>query len=88
MRMNEVRGRRRARAGFRELISRAGSRPRHLQRRVLSGALRAASPWLFGFADQVYLLHLQLGMFEIGAALLTRTTPSIQPSQMSATTTH
>lgn len=45
----------------------------HLTLDVLSGILLAASPWLFGFADRVYLPHLILGVFEIGAGMMTRT---------------
>ena len=48
----------------------------HLTLDVLSGALLAASPWLFGFADEVYLPHLILGLIEISAGLMTKTTPS------------
>jgi SPW repeat len=47
----------------------------HLGLDLGSGALLAVSPWLFGFADLVYLPHLILGLLEIGAALTTRTTP-------------
>ncbi|MCF0072798.1 SPW repeat protein [Dyadobacter sp. CY261] len=43
----------------------------HLIVDILTGALLAASPWLFGFADQVYLPHLIMGLFEISAGLLT-----------------
>jgi hypothetical protein len=39
------------------------------------GLLLAASPWLFGFADVVYLPHLILGLGEIGAAAMTQTKP-------------
>lgn len=48
----------------------------HLLFDLLSGILLAASPWLFGFADQVYLPHLIIGMLEIGAALMTKTGPA------------
>jgi len=48
----------------------------HLLFDLLSGILLAASPWLFGFADQVYLPHLLIGIFEIGAALMTKTEPA------------
>jgi len=48
----------------------------HLTLDVLSGAFLAASPWLFGFADRVYLPHLIVGLFEIGAGLMTRNTPA------------
>ncbi len=44
----------------------------------LSGVFLAASPWLFGFAEEVYLPHLILGIFEIGASLMTKTTPDVQ----------
>ncbi|HYE54078.1 MAG TPA: SPW repeat protein [Chitinophagaceae bacterium] len=48
----------------------------HLGLDLFSGILLAASPWLFGFADYVYLPHLILGIAEIGASLMTQTTPS------------
>lgn len=43
----------------------------HLGLDVAAGILLAASPWIFGFADEVYLPHLIFGVIEIGAALLT-----------------
>ena len=49
--------------------------PVHLGVDVAGGVLLAASPWLFGFADRVYWPHLILGLAEIGAGLMTRTTP-------------
>jgi hypothetical protein len=49
--------------------------PAHLAVDVAGGVLLAASPWLFGFADRVYWPHLILGLAEIGAGLMTRTTP-------------
>jgi hypothetical protein len=48
----------------------------HLTLDLMSGILLAASPWIFGFADTVYLPHLILGLAEIGAALMTQKTPS------------
>ena len=48
----------------------------HLGLDFCSGALLAVSPWLFGFADDVWLPHVAFGLFEIGAALLTQTLPS------------
>lgn len=51
------------------------SMPGHLWLDALSGALLALSPWLFGFSGEVYAPHLGLGLFEIGAALMTRTVP-------------
>lgn len=50
--------------------------PAHLLLDALSGVLLAASPWLFGFADRVRAPHLLAGLFEIAAAVTTRTTPS------------
>lgn len=46
--------------------------PAHLMMDALVGAVVAASPWLFGFADQVWAPHLIIGLAEIGAALTTQ----------------
>jgi hypothetical protein len=54
--------------------------PAHLGLDGLGGALLAVSPWLFGFSDLVEWPHLLLGLFEIGAALMTRTRPSYRRS--------
>jgi len=48
----------------------------HLGLDAASGVFLAASPWLFGFSEFVFWPHLILGLFEIVAALSTRTTPS------------
>lgn len=48
----------------------------HLNLDLASGVLLAASPWVFGFAGYIWLPHLILGLFEISASLMTRTTPS------------
>jgi hypothetical protein len=45
----------------------------HLILDIVSGALFAVSPWLFGFADQSYLPFLIVGLIEIGTSLMTRT---------------
>ena len=45
--------------------------PVHLGFDVLGGIILAASPWLFGFAEEVYLPFIILGILEIGAGLLT-----------------
>jgi hypothetical protein len=47
----------------------------HLLLDVLSGIFLAASPWIFNFADRIYIPHLILGILEIGAGLMTSTTP-------------
>ena len=52
----------------------------HLALDMLSGALLAASPWLFGFAELVYWPHLLIGVAEIGAGLLTRKVPDYHTS--------
>lgn len=43
----------------------------HLVFDYIGGAILAASPWLFGFAHVVFWPHLILGIFEVGAALMT-----------------
>lgn len=43
----------------------------HLIIDFASGGLVAVSPWLFGFADEVYVPHLVIGLFEVFASLLT-----------------
>jgi len=50
----------------------------HLLLDFLSGALLAASPWLFGFSEIVYGPHLVLGIVEIAASLLTSSKPMKQ----------
>jgi len=47
----------------------------HLFLDVLSGIFLAASPWLLGFSDRVYLPHLVLGILEISAGFLTTSKP-------------
>jgi len=48
----------------------------HLWVDGLAGTLLAASPWLFGFADRVWLPHLALGLTELVAALVTKLYPA------------
>lgn len=48
----------------------------HLGLDAVSGIFLAASPWLFGFADFVWVPHLLVGLVEIGAAAMTRTVPT------------
>lgn len=56
----------------------------HLGIDVAAGILLAASPWLFGFAEVVWIPHLVLGLVEIGAGLMTETTPSSVPMRAGA----
>jgi len=48
----------------------------HLWVDGLAGALLAGSPWLFGFADRVWLPHLVLGLTEFAAAFVTKLHPA------------
>jgi hypothetical protein len=49
--------------------------PVHLGFDVAAGLLLAASPWLFAFADRVWVPYVVFGLAEIGAGLMTRTVP-------------
>ena len=44
----------------------------HLVLDVLSGMLLAASPWIFGFASQVSMPHVVLGLLEVIASVTTQ----------------
>src|SRR3712207_3081156 len=46
--------------------------PMHLILDGIGGIVLAASPWLFGFADQVFWPHLLFGLFSVTASLVTR----------------
>lgn len=48
----------------------------HLGIDAVAGAFLAASPWLFGFSELVWLPHLLVGLFEIGTALTTHLVPT------------
>ena len=47
----------------------------HLVLDAMSGLLLAASPWLFGFHNHVYVPHVAFGLFEILAAVTTHPLP-------------
>lgn len=47
----------------------------HLMIDLVSGIFLAASPWIFGFSEEVYLPHVLLGVAEIGASLMTKQHP-------------
>ena len=44
----------------------------HLILDGLGGTVLAASPFLFGFSDQVYWPHVLFGLFSVAASLVTR----------------
>lgn len=49
----------------------------HLNIDLILGILLAASPWILGFKDEVYVPHLALGIIAIIASLFTvRTSPA------------
>jgi hypothetical protein len=49
--------------------------PVHLMLDAMSGILLAASPWLFGFSEEVWIPHVIVGVFEVIAAISTETEP-------------
>ena len=57
-------------------ISRAIPLRVHLGIDMVSGALLAVSPWLFGFAELIWWPHLLVGLVEIVVPMLTRRTPA------------
>jgi hypothetical protein len=56
----------------------------HLTLDLAGGIFLAASPWIFGFDDYVYMPHLVLGILEIGASLMTKTQPQYGPHHSKA----
>ena len=44
----------------------------HLVIDAFSGVFLALSPWLFGFADRVFVPHLVLGLAELGVVMLSK----------------
>lgn len=56
-------------------VARRISMPTHLTLDLLSGIFLAASPWIFGFADYVYLPHVIFGILEISVSLMTKRQP-------------
>ena len=49
--------------------------PAHLALDAVNGALLAASPWLFGFAEEVWAPYLGLGLFELAVTACSQSTP-------------
>lgn len=54
-------------------LSNAIPMPAHLMMDGIAGLVLAASPWLFGFHELVWLPHLLVGLAEIGGAILSKT---------------
>jgi hypothetical protein len=59
--------------------------PIHLGLDVAAGMLLVVSPWLFGFADRIWLPHVIFGLAEIGVGLMTRTVPETTAGMSSTT---
>ena len=55
---------------------------------MISGVLLAISPWLFRFADRVWVPHVVLGLIEIGAVMMTRTAVSEHHGPVTPAPTH
>jgi hypothetical protein len=47
----------------------------HLALDAILGIFLAASPWLFGFSEFVYLPHVIIGLLEVGGAAITDHVP-------------
>lgn len=43
----------------------------HLMLDILSGIMMMAAPWIFGFADEVWVPFVIIGVFEVLAAVMT-----------------
>jgi hypothetical protein len=57
--------------GFVKLIS----MKTHIRLDILSGTVLALSPWLFRFADEIWVPFAITGLIEICIAIITQTTP-------------
>ena len=55
------------------------SMPMHLAIDAVGGIFLAVSPWLFGFADFVWVPHVVVGVLALGAAAMTQTVPTRPP---------
>ena len=49
----------------------------HLLLDIASGIVLAVSPWIFGFADEIWWPHVVVGILEILAGLMTQTVPGV-----------
>ena len=62
-------------------VVRALQMPVHLWLDALGGVFLAASPWLFGFDQRVWIPHVAAGLFEVVAASVTDTIPGYERRQ-------
>lgn len=53
----------------------------HLTVDIFMAAFLASSPWLFGFAEQVFLPQLMMGLFQVLISLVTSKYPAEQHSE-------
>ena len=60
----------------------------HLTMDYVIGIFLAASPWIFGFSDYVYLPHLVVGIMIVLEAMMTRTVSEHRHSTNGAYQTH
>ncbi|QDV33322.1 SPW repeat domain-containing protein [Tautonia plasticadhaerens] len=56
------------------------SMPAHLAIDAVAGVFLAVSPWLFGFAEYVWIPHVVVGLLALGAAAMTQTVPTRTPA--------
>src|SRR5690606_8240978 len=66
-------------------LSNAIPMPTHLMMDGVAGLVLAASPWLFGFYELVWIPHLVVGLLEFGGALMSKT-PRDEPAHARAPT--
>ena len=52
--------------------------PAHLMLDALGGLLLAASPWIFGFDERVWMPHVVIGLVEVVTAAITNTVPGYE----------
>jgi hypothetical protein len=52
--------------------------PAHLLLDALGGLLLAASPWMFGFDERVWMPHVVVGLIEVVTAAITNTVPGYE----------
>lgn len=62
-------------------VVRAIQMPVHLWLDAFAGAFLAASPWIFGFDQRVWVPHVAAGLFEVFAASVTDTIPGYERRQ-------